>query len=164
MKKKKIFEILFMLAILVCGCQKKELLQGRKNVLISEITNEKATNTYIMFALHGHDEKDCEGCAMIGGRWVHLDCHADGNKCQTSARIILNPVDGGLFTATTTDTFSLTNRDFFAMPDRSFYYEDDNKDPFYLNIPEQLVYRDSTTLQFTFTGLYITNSPAYSND
>jgi hypothetical protein len=33
----------------------------------------------------------------------------------------------------------------------------------YLNIPAQLVERDTTTLQFTFTGLFYTDKPAYNN-
>ena len=35
---------------------------------------------------------------------------------------------------------------------------------FYLNIPAQLVYRDSATLQFTFTGLSFTGRPLYGNN
>ncbi len=51
------------------------------------------------------------------------------------------------------------------MPDRSLYFYTDEKDNLvFLNIPEQMVYRDSTTLQFTLTGLFLTNTPAYSND
>jgi hypothetical protein len=33
----------------------------------------------------------------------------------------------------------------------------------YLNIPEQLVFRDTATLQFTFTGLFFTDAPEYTN-
>ena len=72
---------------------------------------------------------------------------------------------GSTITATTTDTFGLTSEDFFAMPDRSLYYETDvNNDRIYLNIPGQMVYRDNTTLQFTFTGLSFTVGPIYSNN
>ncbi len=34
----------------------------------------------------------------------------------------------------------------------------------YLNIPAQLVYRDPATLQFTFTGLFFSNTAAYANN
>jgi hypothetical protein len=72
---------------------------------------------------------------------------------------------GSTITATTTDTFGLTSEDFFLMPDRSLYYETaDNNDRIYLNIPGQMVYRDNTTLQFTFTGLSFTVGPIYSNN
>ncbi len=68
-------------------------------------------------------------------------------------------------TATTVDTLDLTSENFFAMPYRSLYfYTDENNDRIYLNIPEQLVFRDSVTRQFTFTGLSFTVGPMYSNN
>ena len=63
-----------------------------------------------------------------------------------------------------TDTFGLTSADFFLMPDRSLSYTDENNNRIFLNIPEQLVYRDTTTLQFTFTGLFFSTTAAYNND
>ena len=87
-----------------------------------------------------------------------------GSYCSKSVAVVLNEV-GSDITATTTDTFGLTSEDFFLMPDRSLYYETDvNNNRIYLNIPGQLVYRDRTTLQFTFTGLSFTVGPVYSNN
>ena len=63
-----------------------------------------------------------------------------------------------------TDTFGLTSADFFLMPDRSLSYTDENNNRIFLNIPEQLLFRDSTTQQFTFTGLFFSDGPVYSND
>lgn len=63
--------------------------------------------------------------------------------------------------ATTLDTFGLTSLDFLNMPARSFALEIDKDVYSYLNIPAQLVYRDSTTQQFTFTGLSFTDRPLY---
>ena len=58
------------------------------------------------------------------------------------------------YTATTLDSTALTDEDFFNMPDRSLFVEYNNKTgELWLNIPAQLVYRDSTTQQFTFTEL-----------
>jgi hypothetical protein len=50
------------------------------------------------------------------------------------------------------------------MPDRSLNYTDENNNRVFLNVPAQLVFRDSVTRQFTFTGLFITSTPAYSNN
>ena len=86
-----------------------------------------------------------------------------GNYCATSAAVQLQQA-GYTINAVTTDTFDLTSEDFFLMPDRSLDYTDDKNNHYYLNIPGQMVYRDSTTLQFTFTGLFFSNSPAYEND
>ncbi len=66
-----------------------------------------------------------------------------------------------VLSATTLDTFDLTNLDIFNMPARSLSLEIDEGVYSYLNIPSQLVYRDTTTLQFTFTGLSFTNKPLY---
>jgi hypothetical protein len=71
---------------------------------------------------------------------------------------------GTAITATTTDTFDLTSEDFFLMPDRSLDYVDEKGSHIFLNIPEQVVYRDTATLQFTFTGLFFSEIAAYSNN
>jgi len=77
------------------------------------------------------------------------------------ASVCINTV-GTDITATTTDTFGLTSLDFFNMPARSLS-TGDGGDNAYLNIPAQLVERDTATLQFTFTGLFYTGKPAYNN-
>ena len=93
-----------------------------------------------------------------------MDCMGDGHYCAFSAAVQLRQ-DGAFFTATTTDTFGLTNEDFFNMPSRSLFVEYDEKNnEVWLNIPAQLVFRDSTTQQFTFTNLYYSNSAVFDND
>ena len=87
----------------------------------------------------------------------------DGNYCATTAAVQFQ-INGPVFSATTTDTFDLTTENFFLMPNRSLDYTDDKNNHYYLNIPAQMVYRDTATLQFTFTGLFFSNSPAYEND
>ncbi len=86
-----------------------------------------------------------------------------GHYCATTAAVQLQQA-GYTINAVTTDTFDLTSEDFFLMPDRSLDYVDDKNNHYYLNIPAQMVYRDSTTLQFTFTGLFFSEGPAYEND
>jgi hypothetical protein len=50
------------------------------------------------------------------------------------------------------------------MPDRSLSYTDAGNNRIFLNIPEQMMYRDETTQQFTFTGLFFSETAAYSNN
>ena len=50
------------------------------------------------------------------------------------------------------------------MPDRSLEYVDEKENRIFLNIPAQMVYRDTATLQFTFTGLFFSEIAAYSNN
>ena len=86
-----------------------------------------------------------------------------GNYCRLASAVQLQQV-GTSVTATTTDTFGLTSEDFFLMPDRSLNYTDEKGNRIFLNIPEQMVYRDTTSLQFTFTGLFFSETAAYSNN
>ena len=87
----------------------------------------------------------------------------EGHVCLNSAAVTIDQ-NGSAITATTTDTFDLTSEDFFLMPDRSLDYVDEKGSHIFLNIPEQMVYRDTATLQFTFTGLFFSETAAYSNN
>ncbi len=99
---------------------------------------------------------------MMDGHPIHVNCMGAGDECANMVAVQLQQI-GTAVTATTTDTFDLTTEDFFLMPDRSLNYTDENNNRIFLNIPGQMVYRDTTTLQFTFTGLFFSEGPAYSN-
>lgn len=127
--------------------------------------NDTKEANYCLFVQVGHRRSECGGkCIELWGIPTHADCQGAGHYCSKASSVTLQQI-GSTITATTTDTFGLTSEDFFAMPDRSLYYETDvNNDRIYLNIPGQMVYRDNTTLQFTFTGLSFTVGPIYSNN
>ena len=132
-------------------------------VIILPSDGKSLSNTLFVMSI-GHKAEECNGCIWDGGRLVHLNCMGPGSYCSVSAVVQLEQI-GTAITATTTDTFDLTSEDYFLMPARSlYYYTEDNNNHVYLNIPEQMVYRDTATLQFTFTGLFLTNVPEYSND
>lgn len=142
------------------GCQKGVSPQTDGNYLIPMGSESKDGGGHLMVFFAGHDGKNCPGCVMIGGNLYHVECQGPGTKCRVSSRVSI--VQSGSFvTATTTDTFGLTSEDYFLMPARSLYYADSLSNPIYLNIPDQLLFRDTTTLQFTFTGLSFTNKPVY---
>ena len=103
----------------------------------------------------------CPGCLLRHGVWIHEDCQGAGSQCNVSAAVSIQYV-GNALTAVTTDTVGLTNEDFFNMPARSLSTGEGGNNA-YLNIPAQLVERDTATLQFTFTGLFYTNKPEYNN-
>jgi len=166
MNRKTTKKIVFLVLLAVMfGCQQENASQTRpSNCLIPVMTEGKSSNQFYLFAHVGHPAKGCPGCTQIAGELVHMDCHSHGSKCAVSAQVILDNYSGGI-SATTTDTFGLTSENFFNMPDRSlYYYTDENNNRVYLNIPGQMVYRDNTTLQFTFTGLSFTVGPIYSNN
>lgn len=166
---KRVFALTALAAILLLGACKKEKQNvesyhfSPNRVVTVSSDSKTSSNTFFVMSI-GHDAKDCNGCIMSGGQFYHINCMGFGNVCNRTVSVALNQV-GSTITATTTDTFDLTSEDYFLMPARSlYYYTEDNNNHVYLNIPEQMVYRDTATLQFTFTGLFLTNVPEYNND
>lgn len=146
-----------------CTRQERAIECYSANRLIPIETGSKTTMYYI--SCHsGHTASDCGGkCVSVNGHDYHFNCMGYGNVCRQLTSVALQQV-GTAITATTTDTFDLTSEDFFLMPDRSLDYVDEKGSHIFLNIPEQMVYRDTATLQFTFTGLFFSEIAAYSNN
>ncbi len=166
--KRKLSQVVVFLSTLslmltLHSCLKSDRSNLSMSRLIPIVSNEKTDNQYMIVCFLGHDGSKCPGCVMINGKIVHVDCQGEGNACNKVSQIALSST-GSSLTATTMDTFGLTNLDFLNMPAQSFSLEIDEGVYSYLNIPAQLVFRDSTTRQFTFTGLFFTNVPEYSND
>lgn len=165
---KKVLTLTALVAILLLGSCEKEngdaaMYQPSPNrVVVIPSDSKTASITYLLSQI-GHDAKTCNGCVWDGGKMVHENCMGDGHYCAFAAAVQLQQV-GTAITATTTDTFDLTTENFFLMPSRSLNYTDENNNRIFLNIPEQMVYRDTATQQFTFTGLFFSEGPAYSND
>ena len=164
---KKLLTLTGLSIVLLFGACEKD-----KNVVESHLSpnrvevipsDGKTVSTTILLCQIGHDGKNCPGCVLYDGKMRHFDCMGDGHYCAFSSAVRLQQ-DGAFLTATTTDTFGLTDQSFFNMPARSLSTEDEKGQPVYLNIPAQLIYRDSTTLQFTLNGLYYSANAAYTND
>ena len=153
--------IAFSMLLTVHSCQKENRAVLSENRLVPLKEEAKTGNQYWMICAMGHDGSKCPGCVMINGKMMHIDCQGEGHECQKATRILLQWSVDSVLSATTLDTFDLTNLDIFNMPARSLSLEIDEGVYSYLNIPSQLVYRDTTTLQFTFTGLSLTNKPLY---
>ena len=164
---KKILTLTLLAAALFVACEKDDAymasLEPERNRVITIPSDGKTASSTLLVMALGHDAKDCNGCVMFGGKLIHENCMGEGNACATSAAVQLQQI-GTDVTATTTDTFDLTSEDFFLMPDRSLNYTDENNNRIFLNIPEQLLFRDTATQQFTFTGLFFSDAPAYDNN
>ncbi len=164
---KKVLTLTLLAVTLLVACEKEDAFtasqEQTRNRVISIPSDGKTANTTIIVMALGHDKKDCNGCVMFGGKLIHENCMGEGNACATSAAVQLQQI-GTDVTATTTDTFGLTSLNFFLVPDRSLNYADEKGNRIFLNIPAQMVYRDTATLQFTFTGLFFSETAAYSNN
>ena len=144
------------------ACHKEEANQtDRENRVVSiQGSGKPAGTTYFYFSI-GHDGAKCSGCVVRNGTPIHVDCQGYGSQCGSLFSAHIDTV-AGVIRAVTTDTFGLTSEDFFNMPARSLSTGESGNNA-YLNIPAQLVERDTATLQFTFTGLFYTNKPEYNN-
>ena len=115
----------------------------------------------------GHDASECgNSCITENGVPGHADCQGFGDDCVVTIQIwpIGGQPKGETFSAVVDTVWSLTTEDYFNMPDRSLAVLDaPSEDKRFLNIPAQLIFRDSVTHQFTFTGLFFSNTAAYSN-
>lgn len=165
MKKVMIWTLLATILLCACDAKEEQLMTHEKSpnrVILIPATNKDA-NTAILMMNIGHDGKTCNGCVLRGGQLIHVECMGDGNYCALATSVQLQQV-GTAISATTTDTFDLTSEDFFLIPNRSLGFKDDKGNQVFLNIPEQMAYRDTASLQFTFTGLFFSETAAYSND
>lgn len=158
--------IIVMVNLFINSCTKQEnaIKHDYSSNRLIPIESESKSKMYVMSYHVGHTSSDCGGkCISIHGNDCHIDCMGYGNVCTQVATVSLQQ-NGPTVIATTTDTFDLTSEDFFLMPDRSLDYVDEKGSHVFLNIPEQVVYRDTATLQFTFTGLFFSEIAAYSNN
>ena len=91
---------------------------------------------------------------LVMPAWLRFVCSRWGGRPK-----------GETFNAVVDTVWSLTTEDFFNMPDRSLAVLDaPSENARYLNIPAQLVFRDTVTQQFTFTGLFFSEDAVYTND
>lgn len=155
-----VYLIALLLFVFSISCQKKGIVTSPSNQMIPIVSPQKANNQYIIFCNMGHDASTCKGCIAIDGVMYHVDCQGVGEACRKSSCVSLVSTGNSLY-ATTVDTFGFTNLDILNMPARSFALEVDEGVYSYLNIPAQLVLRDTATMQFTFTDLSFSNRPLY---
>ena len=155
--------VLLIATVLCCfcdSCKNRNVTELSNDKLVPIVSQQKTENQYIMFCNMGHDGANCKGCVTINGITTHVNCQGAGTACQKASSVSLFNIGSSLY-ATTLDTFGFTTLDILNMPSRSFSLETEPGVYTYLNIPAQLVYRDTSTMQFTFTGLSFTNRPLY---
>ena len=163
MKRNLSFAILI-IATLFSSCQKSHEMFAEDSCHKITVSTDKTGSAYTITTRCGHSGDKCPGCVTIAGKSYHVPCQGQGNVCLVNIGVSLNPQLDGTYTATTLDASELTSEDFFLMPDRSLNYTDEKGNRIFLNIPAQLVFRDSTTRQFTFTGLFYSERAAYNNN
>lgn len=169
---KRIIVTLFVMSLVaMSSCNKTSISNNPgplpENYALTGISSSKDGNNPIEITYRiGHTASECgNACIIMNGVPSHADCQGSGNACVV--RLRLWPIGGqpksNTFSALVDSLWDPTAEDFFLTPNRSLLFIDGNNSRIYLNIPEQLVYRDTITKQFTFTRLFFSDTAAFSN-
>ncbi|MCL2246725.1 MAG: hypothetical protein FWC10_06395 [Lentimicrobiaceae bacterium] len=161
MKKIFFFGLCF---IFFFGCSKKENVElavfPDANTVELVSTNAKET-VYLGTVQLGHSSSGCSGCVNVGGTCVHFDCTGYGNACTAEVSMKLASNGDTSYSITILNPDGLTYEDVFLMPDRSLYVIGSSGE--FLNIPEQMTYRDDETGTFTFYDVFFSDSQMFGN-
>jgi hypothetical protein len=129
------------------------------------------SGSYSLFSKVGHTANSCNNnCIMIGGKRVHVNCQGAGNICDSRASISVykanpeNP-ENIYYNAIGLNDYEPTDDTTFYMPDRSYYIENDciENGYIYLNIPSQILRRDSSSNQFIYFKITFTETALFEN-
>jgi hypothetical protein len=158
--------IVFLFLILCFGCKKHEIIETAELPKFNSaqpISNSKGGACYGVTLLVGHSASTCPGCVNNGGSSVHIDCQGDGTACSVSAKMEIS--DSGeinIYYGTISEPDELTYEETFLMPNRSLYIIGSNGQ--FLNIPEQMVYRDEETGAFVLYDIFYSDNQVFINE
>jgi hypothetical protein len=119
-----------------------------------------------MLVSFGHSAADCGNkCVKILGEQGHADCRGFGNTCTkiVDAYCSVSQWGGGvMLTLVDTTVFGRTLD--FDFPDRTLFIINPlNNTDLWLNIPEQLLVRDSTGGTFVIHDIWFSEEPELEN-
>lgn len=177
MRKTYLFLLLLLTStIIIYSCSKKEVNEPVatnykhtatpiENYSETEnFTKASTTYSYRLDTYYGHLEETCNGCILLDGILIHVDCCGPGGICNKVAEVSLSYRSDLSLDATTIKEDELTDGDIFLMPDRSFFVLNEKEEKVWLNIPKQLSIRDSETRQFKFTNLFFSDHQVFKNE
>lgn len=173
--KKKTFFVLGLAALAMFSCNKAtesvgvcQLPEYYARIAADTSKENNSIEIIIRFRIgHNADECDHSCYTAMANQNTHMNCRGRGNACPVEIKI------GKSSTHQKTPTFEAevdslwepTTEDYYPVPARSLVVLDAPEgSPYYLNIPEQTLVRDSLTDRFTFTGLFFSETAAYSNN
>lgn len=110
----------------------------------------------------GHKKENCD--ASCGKNRKHIDCQGSGSECSIFGSIEMKPI----FKSTAQETYTghclypedISDEETFSMPDRSFFIQESNQ---WVNIPKQLLKRDSQDGCFIIKNITFTHQAVYPN-
>jgi hypothetical protein len=159
--------ILFILFITFFACEKNDKPNASSNIPENRaepiISDSKAWVGFILSTKSGHSSTGCEGCVTHNGHAFHVDCQGAGSSCTQKATVYLyvDESNPDVYYAINDGEWELAAGDFFLMPERSLYIMSSNGE--YLNIPEQMLYRDEETGKFILYDIFFTEWQVFEN-
>jgi hypothetical protein len=140
-------------------------------MLIKKLKANVFEGSYLMVSKAGHTSNDCGGkCKYFNGIWVHVNCQGFGNECNFRASINISknlPEDStdnyysgiGLYENEPIEDST------YEMPERSFYFESEEFENgfIWINIPEQVLIRNTESSMFIYDSITFTVDPLYEN-
>jgi len=157
--------ILISFSILCFACSKNENGETTESVLSNTaelISDTKGEVFYGLTFSVGHSGSGCGGCVTVGGQHTHVDCQGTGNACKIGAKMgVSSNSRDGIYLGIIGDPDELTDGESFLMPDRSLYIIGSNGE--FLNIPEQIVFRDEETGAFIFYDIFFSDVQMFEN-
>jgi hypothetical protein len=170
------FLAVLILACIFWACDKKEVLSTLDSDTYDMKRNE-ATWVHLydnskgaFMELHiwvGHTAEQCgNSCIKIFGVPGHADCRSFGNICNYRMRVeVIEDLLNDELSLLIIDDGGLGEFDVFPFPDRSFHITNPlNNMDFWLNVPEQLLAKDSATMEVMIYDVWFSEDQELENE
>ena len=168
--------MVFALFAIICACDKSEKVTFSDLNINNQKQNEatwihrndgsKGLPISLKFVI-GHTANQCgNACMMIFGQLVHVDCRGFGNICNhtVSAEVFDDLVNNELTLKIIGDDI-FGEFEIFPFPDRCFYITNpQNNLELWLNIPEQVLLKDSSGTEIVIYDAWFYEEPELEND
>jgi hypothetical protein len=180
MKKINLFYLLILLAIVLIAfsCNKNDVISSSGLLSNNESNDDPKSNEFtwvtsgenhskflygkIQISV-GHNASDCGNkCVKILGEQGHVDCRGYGNVCSRIVDVQFAYNNG--VSLILVDTAAFGDDLDYLIPDRTLFISNpQNNTDFWLNIPEQLLVRNSTGVPFVIYDVWFSEEPELEN-
>jgi len=169
---------IFLFAFIVVSCNKNEIsstsdlntnIENQKKNEATWISSKDGSKGYWarLKIWLGHTAEQCgNACVKIFGEPMHLDCRGWGNVCNhiVDVELVEEEFENSWMLIISDEDF-LGEFEVFQFPDRSLYITNpQNNTELWLNIPEQMVIKDSCILQFIIHNIWFSEEPELENE
>ena len=166
----------FALFFIICACDKHETStlsdSSTNNQNQNEATwihkNDDSKGLFINLKFSvGHTANQCgNACMMIFGQPVHADCRGFGNICNRIVKAVVSEdLINNELTLKIIDDDMFGGYEIFPFPDRCFYITNpQNNLELWLNIPEQILLKDSSGTEIVIYDAWFSEEPELEND